>query len=218
MSMAEYAKILRWNFGSPVYGLRTTITTPTDGHIGQNSGFINFYLGAYGSGTGYECGISANRPQLNDNNRWHWFWNTTVNQNDGGPYNIAGGSNVTIELSINPSTSLLEYKVNGTVVRTFAGGTGSFTTLTNARLIVAACDRSFTTVPNPLPAWGTEHLQVVCSNFSYRNASGNWVAMTSSNSTRPSTTEKWPNNNHVGVPQNYTIQFIGNNLYASLKP
>ncbi|GKS09580.1 hypothetical protein YDYSY3_05800 [Paenibacillus chitinolyticus] len=213
--MAEYAKILRWTKSDAVYGLKTNIQLPSSASVGTTGGFINFYLGVYGSNTNYECGLSTNYTEAL-NGKWHWFWNTGA-ANDGGAFNLAAGSTVPIELSVN-SSNKLDFKVNGTVVKTFSGATGTFGSLTSARLVVEACDRSFTTIPNPLPNWNTLHNQVVCSGISFRNSAGAWTVLSSANSTPPSSTTFWPDGYaHTGTPADYTKVVSTGQLIASLK-
>lgn len=179
------------------------------------TGFINFYLAVIGSSTGYECGLSTYKSKA-DEDKWHWFWNTG-SANDGGSYNIAGSAAVPVELSINASKTL-NFKVNGTVVKTFVGATGTFSSLTSARLIIAACDQDFgSNVPSPLPNWNTLHYQVTCSNIQYRNSSGTWVTISGS----PDPTEFWPtpsaSHPHTGTPADYTRSVSTGKIIASLK-
>ncbi|GIO38266.1 hypothetical protein J41TS12_31270 [Paenibacillus antibioticophila] len=244
--LTEYAKVLRWYVpSSGVTGLRTTITLPgTDSNgfssqIGgsNGSGFINFYLaGDAGKVTlpdgrivtgHYECGLSQSFAEaLKKDKRWHWFYTEGYIGDDGGEYALSPGTTWPIELSISNS-NLLVYKVNGVVTKQFT--TGPYTSLSNARLVVAACDKVYPSeqaVPTPLDNWNTLHNQVTCANIQYRNTSGNWITCTPSNSTPPTSfgTGKasdelhWPKGKtHVGTPKSYIMQISNGQLIASLK-
>lgn len=174
MSKTEYAKLVRWYPpASGVTGIKTTITIPSDGNtaiLGRHgNGFINFYLAADGAGHHLECGVSTSYQH--QGKKWHWFYTWADVDSGGDPtWSFRPGQVVPIELSINSSKTAIDYIVNGQVVKSFPG---KLTTLTNTRLVVAACDQNFPAngVPKPLPEWNTTHNQVVCSNFQYRNTS-----------------------------------------------
>ncbi|WP_110931155.1 hypothetical protein [Paenibacillus bouchesdurhonensis] len=213
--MEEYAKILRWSTDKAVYGLKTTIQLPKTATFEKNVGFINFYLGVYGANVHYECGLST-KPAETANDYWHWFWNTGFS-NDGGPWMIKGGATIPIELSMNCDNQL-EFKVAGEVVKTFYAEAEPFGALTNARLVVAACDQKFESIPDPLPEWATRHDAVICDCFSFRDSCGTWVTMSSLNSNPPTSTIFWPTGHeHTGTTADYTTILSVGRIIASLK-
>lgn len=241
--LTEYAKVLRWYVpSSGVTGLRTTITLPgwdSKGFSSQiggsnGSGFINFYVAGDGGeitlpngrkAVGhYECGLSQSYAEAaKDGKKWHWFYTEANIGDDGGQYVYSPGSTWPIELSIKNS-NVLEFKVNGVVAKQFT--TGPYTSLSNARLVIAACDKVYPSAPATLDDWNTLHNQVTCSNIQHRNTSGTWITCTSSNSTPPTpygtgrTSDElhWPKGKtHVGTPQAYIMQTSNGQLIASLK-
>ncbi|WP_230202433.1 hypothetical protein [Paenibacillus ihumii] len=129
---------------------------------------------------------------------------------------IKGGTTVPIELSLNGDHQL-EYKVAGEVVKTFLAEEEPIDSLTNARLVVAACDQKFEVVPDPLPEWTTRHDVVICDHFSYRDSCGKWIMMSSLNSSPPTSTIFWPTGyEHTGTPADYTTTLSAGKITAAL--
>lgn len=230
MSNQEYAKLFRWYAPtSTVYGLKASIKLPTSTSLPAplGNGFFNFYLAADGKDVDgntyhYECGLSQDLTNsYTSPYYWHWFWTTPSHGNGGGRWDIFPGSTVPLELSINPTTKQIEYKVNGVIQRTFVGNGRPFNNLQNARLVIATCDQRFLTAPSQtatLPAWSATHNTVTITNLQYRNAPGSWNNFTGT----PQGEVHWPviNNTtlpHQGTPLNYTYNVTSpGSLTASL--
>lgn len=206
----EYAKVVKVLATGSNRGFQTQLTLPSATTMTDGGSYINFYCGL----AGFECGISKPGGQT----KWHWFVNNANGETNppSQPFIYSDGSNVTIKLYIDDTTSKINFAVNGAIVHT---STNTYSSASDARLIIAACSTSWvpTAVPSPLPAWNVWHNQVVGASMKYKNATNAWINVTSSNST--ATPSHTPNVT-TPVPVNYTYDANSLNLstiYASLK-
>ncbi|MEK5586628.1 hypothetical protein MKZ21_30685 [Paenibacillus sp. FSL P2-0536] len=233
MAKIEYSKILRWNVTGASRGMQATITLPSADsvQISRYGGFVTAYVAIKFGGYSYECGLSTdiNHYKLN---QWHWTSATSDDEPsrlDGDWGQFHSGDTVNLKLTIDDVVQngykfkKLRFYVNSNLVRTFVRDFASTDNFNEARLIIAANHETYESeaqVPNPLPAWGVVHNQIVASGLMHKNTSNTWVAVNSSNSTPPSATEKNPSNRqHQGVPLNYTMTVLpaSSMIYAALK-
>ncbi|MEB2282919.1 hypothetical protein LAV73_23660 [Lysinibacillus xylanilyticus] len=238
MSKTEYAKLLTSYIPGKIYGLRAVVTIPSKTWIAYNvknrgNGFLDAYLSLdrnkNGNSYHYECGLSQivghasvwgelGKP---GDGKWHSMYAAPNGQSDNShPYDLAPGSDVPIELSINAKGGL-DFIVNYGVKKTFTDG--SLTTsdgITNARVVIGACDQDYNSVSNipgnPLTAWGTFTNQIVMKNIAYQTARGG--AWTLFDPTGKVNEVFWPvNYTHQTTPQRFNYVTSNGNLTASLK-
>lgn len=229
----EYAKLITHYVPGTIYGLRAVVTIPTETQIGvgehtNGNGFFDAYLSLdrKGGTYHYECGLSQEAGQatffgLNKTpggNRWHWMYAAGTEGSNGGSYNFTPGQQVPIELSINSSGGL-DFIVNYTKIKTFTSNLTTSDGITNARLVLGACDEDFgslSNLPNPLTSWGTLTTQISCGNYAYQSKQGgSWALI------NPGTAYNrvyWPQGyTHQTNPQDWTVATSNGNLTASLK-
>lgn len=215
----EYSKIVRLPVTPAVNGFSTDLVLPSAFSFGSGGGFINFYVG-FGD---YECGISTR----NGESSWHWFANSgAVSGTDaGGTYGeFVNGDTVNISLQLllsSGSNYVVKFYVNGIHRHSFAPTYSSTTTFSNGRVVLACAQGqwdSSASIPNPLPAFTIRHNQVKTFNTKYRNASGTWVNVNSSNCT-PGITHS-PTGYTTPAPVDYSVSaasFGSGIYYASVK-
>ncbi|MBU5441509.1 hypothetical protein [Paenibacillus sp. MSJ-34] len=238
MSKTEYAKLLTSYIPGTIYGLRAVVTLPSKTWIAylvknRGNGFLDAYLSLdrYKSNKQYhyECGLSQTVGKASywgelgreGDGTWHWMYtapngNYDINQ----PFNLNSGQQVPIELSINSSGGM-DFIVNYNTVKTF--NEASFTAsdgITNARVVIGACDQDFNSVSNipgnPLIEWGTFTNQIEMKNIAYQTKRGG--AWTPFDPTGKVNEVFWPQGyDHRTTPQRFTYVTSNGNLTASLK-
>lgn len=238
MSKTEYAKLLTSYIPGTIYGLRAVVTIPSETWIAymvknRGNGFLDAYLSLdrYKGSTPYhyECGLSQTVGKASHwgelgkrgDGTWHWMYAAPNSQSDNSqPYNLTPGSDVPIELSINANGGL-DYIVNYGVKKTF--NEGSFTAsngITNARVVIGACDQDYNSVSNipgnTLTAWGTFTNQIVMKNIAYQTTRGGaWKLF---DPTGKVNEVFWPQGyTQQTTPQRFTYVTSNGNLTASLK-
>lgn len=237
MSLTEYAKLVTSYIPGTIYGLRAVVTIPSETWIAylvknRGNGFLDAYLSLdrYKGSTlyHYECGLSQTVGEArhwgelgrDGSGNWHWMYAANGNSDNSQQHNLKPGSDVPIELSINAKGGL-DYIVNYGVKKTF--NEGSFTAshgITNARVVIGACDQNYNSVSNipgnPLTAWGTYTNQIVMKNISYQTTRGG--AWTLFDPTGKVNEVFWPKGyTHQTTPQRFTYVTSNGNLTASLK-
>lgn len=238
MSNVEYAKLLTTFMPGTIYGLRTVVTIPSETWIGwkvktNGNGFLDAYLSvdrhnSSGKLFHYECGLAQKAGEathfgLNDlkgSGKWHWMYAAPDGKFDNSqPYNFLPGQQVPIELSINSSGGM-DFIVNYQAVKTFTdGGLSTSNGITNARLVIGACDQNFlntSSVPGSLTEWGTLTNQIECRNVAYQTSRGG--AWTLFDPTNKVNRVYWPQGKtHNTNPQDFIVSTSNGNLTASLK-
>ncbi|WP_341300668.1 hypothetical protein MHB44_20575 [Lysinibacillus sp. FSL H8-0500] len=238
MSTVEYAKLLTSYIPGKIYGLRAVVTIPSKTWIAykvknRGNGFLDAYLSLDRSKNNnvfhYECGLSQavghadfwGELGSSGDGLWHWMYAAPNQQSGAAPtYDLTPGSDVPIELSINANGGL-DFIVNYSVKKTFTDGSLTASDgITNARVVIGACDQNYNSVSNipgdPLTAWGTFTNQIVMKNIAYQTTRGG--AWTLFNPTGKVNEVFWPTGyTHQTTPQRFTYVTSNGNLTASLK-
>ncbi|MGE7692023.1 hypothetical protein ACQKMI_22840 [Lysinibacillus sp. NPDC097214] len=241
MSATEYAKLLTSYIPGKIYGLRAVVTIPSKTWIAylvknRGNGFLDAYLSLDRNKNGnvfhYECGLSQlvgyadlwGELSKKGDGLWHWMYAAPNGQSDTKqPFDMKPGSDVPIELSINANGGL-DFIVNYSVKKTF--NEGSFNTsdgITNARIVIGACDQNFdstSNIPkkpgNLLTEWGTFTNHIVMKNIAYQTTRGGaWKLF---DPTGKVNEVFWPTGyTHQTTPQRFTYATSNGKLIASLK-
>lgn len=228
-SQTEYAKLITSYVPGTIYGIRTVVTIPSETWIGwkvptNGNGFLDAYLSLDRGALHYECGLSqaaghATHYGLNDNpgdSMWHYMWAAGSEGSGGSQYTLAPGRQVPIELSMNNSNQLV-YKVDNNTVTTFQASPDP---ITNARLVIGACEQDFgdpsSIPPSPLTTWGTFTNQIACTNFAYQTTrGGSWTLFNTVNNFNR---VYWPQGStHATTPNDFEVVPGNGSLIASLK-
>jgi|HigsolmetaAR206D_1030411.scaffolds.fasta_scaffold02127_11 hypothetical protein len=182
---SKIAKVLPKSGGSTNLGFQGYVTLPKASgsepakYIPKDYGYINTYVAV----AGFECGISTKRAlEFYDNAtgtyQWRWFVNGPEQKN--GPYSqFKDGDRIHLKLVI-LSNGKVQFWVNG-VSAFVSDGTYKPNSLFPARLIIAAEQERWTTLPSTLPPFDLRHNQIAADSLMYQNSSGTWVTVTSGN-------------------------------------
>ncbi|MCD1257929.1 hypothetical protein B5M42_003615 [Paenibacillus athensensis] len=208
----QYAKFAKIQVNSPGRGMQTSLTLPSSYTIGSSGGYIHFYVGL----GDYECGISTDYGTSG----WRWFASSgAVTGTDAGGTvgEFAQRDTVNIKLTLDDTDNKAKFYVNGALKHTFSPSYTSSTAFDNCRLILGALTTTFSTVPDPLPAWQVFHDQVTASGLMYKNANRAWLNIKAANATPTvfhTPGSKTPN------PQNYSFdssQLSSSRVYGSIQ-